>query len=45
MCSHDIFSLVFTNIQGVDLEGMDARDRARIGRNLLITMSFEEHEK
>ncbi|QWU80328.1 NAD(P)/FAD-dependent oxidoreductase [Campylobacter novaezeelandiae] len=46
ICVHMVCSpLVFANIQGIDLEGMDARDRARIGRNLLITMSFEEHEK
>ncbi|WP_243830588.1 FAD-dependent oxidoreductase [Campylobacter novaezeelandiae] len=46
ICVHIVCSpLVFANIQGIDLEGMDARDRARIGRNLLITMSFEEHEK
>lgn len=46
ICVHMVCSpLAFANIQGIDLEGMDARDRARIGRNLLITMSFEEHEK
>lgn len=46
ICVHMVCSpLVFANIQGIDLEGMDARDRARIGRNLLITISFEEHEK
>lgn len=46
ICVHMVCSpLVFANIQGINLEGMDARDRARIGRNLLITMSFEKHEK
>ncbi|EAK9993566.1 spermidine dehydrogenase [Campylobacter lari] len=46
ICVHMVCSpLAFANIQGIDLEGMDARDRARVGRNLLFTMSFEEHEK
>ncbi|MBT0831050.1 NAD(P)-binding protein [Campylobacter lari] len=46
ICVHMVCSpLAFANIQGIDLDGMDARDRARVGRNLLFTMSFEEHEK
>ncbi|HHP0338618.1 TPA: NAD(P)-binding protein [Campylobacter lari subsp. concheus] len=46
ICVHMVCSpLAFANIQGIDLAGMDARDRARVGRNLLFTMSFEEHEK
>ncbi|HEC1769539.1 TPA: NAD(P)-binding protein [Campylobacter lari] len=46
ICVHMVCSpLVFASMQGIDLEGMDARDRARVGRNLLFTMSFEEHEK
>ncbi|STA74727.1 spermidine dehydrogenase [Campylobacter lari] len=46
ICVHMVCSpLAFANIQGIDLNGMDARDRARVGRNLLFTMSFEEHEK
>ncbi|EGH4467552.1 NAD(P)-binding protein [Campylobacter lari] len=46
ICVHMVCSpLAFANIQGIDLDEMDARDRARVGRNLLFTMSFEEHEK
>ncbi|MCV3346038.1 NAD(P)-binding protein [Campylobacter lari] len=46
ICVHMVCSpLAFANIQGIDLDGMDARNRARVGRNLLFTMSFEEHEK
>ncbi|EDP6893585.1 NAD(P)-binding protein [Campylobacter lari] len=46
ICVHMVCSpLAFANIQGINLDGMDARDRARVGRNLLFTMSFEEHEK
>ncbi|MBF7046943.1 NAD(P)-binding protein [Campylobacter volucris] len=46
ICIHMVCSpLAFANIQGIDLNGMDARDRARVGRNLLFTMSFDEHEK
>ncbi|MBT0826163.1 NAD(P)-binding protein [Campylobacter lari] len=46
ICVHMVCSpLAFANIQGIDLDRMDARDRARVGRNLLFTMSFEEHEK
>lgn len=46
ICVHMVCSpLVFASLKGIDLEGLDARDRARVGRNLLFTMSFEEHEK
>lgn len=46
ICIHMVCSpLAFANIQGIDLNGMDARDRARVGRNLLYAMSFDEHEK
>ncbi|EDC3057163.1 NAD(P)-binding protein [Campylobacter jejuni] len=46
ICIHMVCSpLALANIQDIDLEGLDARDRARVGRNLLFTMSFEEHEK
>ena len=31
--------------RGIDLDGLDARDRARIGRNILYAISFDEHEK
>lgn len=46
ICLHMVCSpLVFASLQGIELEGMDARDRARIGRNLLFLMSFDDHEK
>ncbi|NDJ27222.1 spermidine dehydrogenase [Campylobacter sp. MIT 12-8780] len=37
--------LALADSQGIDLAGLDARDRARIGRNILYAMSFDEHEK
>ncbi|RAX56897.1 spermidine dehydrogenase [Helicobacter monodelphidis] len=46
ICLHMVCSpLALANIQGIPLDGMDARERARIGRHLLFTMSFDEHEK
>ena len=35
----------FVEKEGIDLEGLDARAKARIGRNLLFTMTFDEIEK
>ncbi len=45
ICLHMVcspFALLYT--QGIELAGMDARERARVARSLLYTMSFAEHE-
>lgn len=46
ICVHMVCSpLVFAEQEGIDLSGLDARTRARMGRNVLYTMNFSQHEK
>lgn len=46
ICVHMVCSpLRLAEIQGINLEGLNAKEQARIGRTLLYTMPFEEHER
>lgn len=46
ICLHLVCSpLAFSEGLGISLDGLDARERARIGRHILYAMSFSEHEK